>query len=985
MKPSDASEQTIFDAARQISDPQARAAYLDAACDGSRDLRKRIEALLVAGARADKFLEGDPLELAQHGREASGALPPSEGPGTVIDKYKLLEKLGEGGFGVVYMAEQTQPVKRRVALKIIKIGMDTREVVGRFEAERQALALMDHPNIAKVLDAGATETGRPFFVMELVRGTKLTDYCDDNNLPTQERLGLFVQVCQAVQHAHQKGIIHRDLKPSNILVTVNDGVAVPKIIDFGIAKATQLELTDKTVFTRFKQFIGTPAYMSPEQADLTSVDIDTRSDIYSLGVLLYELLTGKTPFDSKELLQAGLDAMRRTIQEKDPVRPSTRLSTLSGEELTTTAKRRGLQPPKLINLLRGDLDWIIMKCLEKDRARRYETANGLVKDIERHLHNEPVAAGPPGARYRLGKFVRRNKGAVLAAGAAAAVLVLVAVLSTWEARQQSHLRVEAQKAQANEARERARAETEAAKSKQVAQFLKDMLAGAGPSVGLGRDTTMLKEILDKTAERIGKELTNQPEVALDLRETLAKTYWDLGLYKEMEHIALGSVKLARASFGDESLAVVNALAILGTAQWGLTHFAEAEATEREALRIRRKLGGKDDPELAEVLNSLGLVLEGQQKLGEAETFYREALSLLRKLRGNDHQDVATALYNLANVLDAEGKLDEAIATQRESLAMRRKLLGNDHPDVVLSLNSLAGDLEKQGSLEEAEAMERDVLNIERKLFGQDHRFVALALCNLAATLRDEGKLAQAEPLLREALAMVRKVLGEEHDDVPSTMYQLAELLGNEGKLVEAEALAREALARKRKLLGSEHWDVSRTLGILLTILRREGKLAEAETLCQEQLAAVRSRPQANDRQLVEALWQLASTLLLEAKFAEAEPAARECLSVHEQKLPESWHTASTKTLLGASLLGQQKSAEAEPLLLAAYENLSQPRVKARLDSRLALQQVLQALAQLYLTNGAHDQAAQWKQRLAEFDAAQTAKSDAAATGGKPPP
>ncbi len=346
-----------------------------------------------------------------------------EAPGTLIGRYRLLEKVGEGGFGAVYIAEQKEPVKRRVALKIIKLGMDTKQVVARFEAERQALAMMDHPHIAKVLDAGATDTGRPFFVMELVRGIPITQYCDENHLDTKARLQLFTQVCQAIQHAHQKGIIHRDIKPSNILVSVNDGLPVPKVIDFGIAKATQGDLTDKTIYTQLQQFIGTPAYMSPEQAEMSSLDIDTRSDIYSLGVLLYELLVGKTPFDSKELLESGLDQMRQTIREKEPVRPSTRLGNMAEADRTTMAKRRSAEAPRLIHLLRGDLDWIAIKCLEKDRTRRYETANGLAMDITRHLNDEPVVARPQSNFYRVGKLVRRNKLPV-----AAAALVALALL-----------------------------------------------------------------------------------------------------------------------------------------------------------------------------------------------------------------------------------------------------------------------------------------------------------------------------------------------------------------------------------------------------------------------------------------------------------------------------------------------------------------------------------------------------------------------------
>jgi serine/threonine protein kinase/WD40 repeat protein len=474
-----------------------RSTFLDGACTGDAALRGRIEALLARG-QAVASPAADP-ETERENSKVSLSGGSDEAVGQTLGRYKLLEKIGEGGFGTVYVAEQKEPVKRRVALKIIKLGMDTRQVVARFEAERQALALMDHPNIARVLDAGATESGRPFFVMELVRGVKLTEYCDQNKLSTRQRLELFIPICQAIQHAHQKGIIHRDIKPSNILVTLHDGVPVPKVIDFGIAKATQQDLTDKTVYTQLQQFIGTPAYMSPEQAEMSGLDVDTRSDIYSLGVLLYELLTGGTPFDAKELMAQGIDAMRKTIREKEPPRPSTRVATLQGEELTTTAARHAIEAPRLISLLRGDLDWIVMKCLEKDRTRRYETANGVAMDIKRHLNNETVTARPPSKLYEFQKTFRRHKVGFIATGSVIAALVVGVALSTWQAarairakRDEAVQRQKAVEATASEARLREQAQAQELAARQRA-YASDMNVAVQALAGsnLGRTLELL--------------------------------------------------------------------------------------------------------------------------------------------------------------------------------------------------------------------------------------------------------------------------------------------------------------------------------------------------------------------------------------------------------------------------------------------------------------------------------------------------------------
>jgi serine/threonine protein kinase len=456
-------DEVVFEAALKLPTGE-RAAYLQSECGEDETLRARVATLLQAHEDAGEFLK-EPA--AGRSKTIVLSLPLDEKPGDRIGRYKLLQQIGEGGCGVVYMAEQEEPVRRRVALKVIKLGMDTKSVIARFEAERQALAMMDHPNIAKVLDAGATDNGRPFFVMELVRGIKITEYCDQNKLSTPERLGLFIQVCNAIQHAHQKGIIHRDIKPSNILVTLHDGVPVPKVIDFGIAKATQGRLTDQTLFTAFEQFIGTPAYMSPEQAEMSGLDIDTRSDIYALGVLLYELLTGMTPFDAKELLQSGLDELRRTIREKEPARPSTRLSTMLAADLTAVAQRRHAEAPKLIHLLRGDLDWIVMKSLEKDRTRRYETANGLATDVQRYLSNEPVVARPPSTVYRFQKLVRRNKAIFATTGVGMTALIIGLILSLYLFVQEKAALKRAVAAEQNEKQLRQQAERDVEASHQI--------------------------------------------------------------------------------------------------------------------------------------------------------------------------------------------------------------------------------------------------------------------------------------------------------------------------------------------------------------------------------------------------------------------------------------------------------------------------------------------------------------------------------------
>ena len=805
-----------------------RAAFIAAACGADAALRQRVEVLLAAHSDPKSFLNRPAAEvlltsghMPKHNANGGEPAPtshqvPDAMPGTTVaGRYRLLEAIGEGGMGTVWMAEQRVPVKRLVALKLIKLGMASKTVLARFEAERQALALMDHPNIAKVLDGGTTEDGRPYFVMELVRGIPLTQYCDERRLSISERLDLFVQICQAVQHAHQKGVIHRDIKPTNILVTEHDGRPVPKVIDFGLAKALQgaHALTEQTLYTAFGAMVGTPLYMAPEQVGINALDVDTRSDVYALGVILYELLTGSTPLEKQHFKEAAWDEICRLIREEEPPRPSVRLS--SSDAALSIAAFRHTEPEKLGRQLRGDLDWIVLKSLEKDRNRRYETANGLAMDIQRYLASEPIMARPPTSLYRFQKLVRRNKLAFAASGAVLAALVVGLGLSTWlfiqerDAREravaaeaaQIRMREQAETARANEATLRQQAEadekkaqTEAVKSAQVAAFMKNMLQGVGPRVALGRDTKLLHEILDQTAKRLD-DLREQPAVEADLRSTLGTVYYDLGEY------------------------------------------TSAETMHRQALEVRETLLGNAHPNVAKSLTDLGNVLERQDKLAEAEMMLHKALAMRKKLLGDEHPDVATSLSGLAWVLNRQDKLAEAEAMQRETLAMRKKLLGDEHPSVATSLNDLAWVLNRQGKLAEAEAMDREALAMRKKLLGDEHPDVARSLDYLAWVLEGQDKLAEAEAMHREALAMHKKLLGDEHPDVATSLSGLARALNRQNKLAEAEAMHREALAMRKKLLGAEHLSVAASLNDLAVVLRREGKQAEAEQLINEMLTS----------------------------------------------------------------------------------------------------------------------------------------------------
>ena len=676
---------TIFSEAIEKETPEERTAYLDQVCGNNTDLRSKVEALIKAHNEAGNFLEFPVLDPSV----TLGDGPLTEGPSTIIGRYKLLEKIGEGGMASVYMAEQKQPIRRRVALKIIKLGMDTKQVIARFEAERQALAMMDHPNIAHVFDAGTTESGRPYFVMELVRGVSITEFCDKTDLSTRERLNLFISVCQAVQHAHQKGIIHRDIKPSNIMVTLHDGEPVPKVIDFGIAKAVNQQLTEKTVFTRYAQMIGTPAYMSPEQAEMSGLDVDIRTDVFSLGVLLYELLTGTTPFDPEYLLSQGYGEMQRIIREEEPTRPSTKISTL-GDALIDIAKHRRTSPELLPKLIRPDLDWIVMKTLEKDRNRRYDSISEFMADIKRHLNHEPVLAGPPSTLYRVRKFVRRRRALVAAASTVAAVVVVGFVVSTV-------MYLRAEQAWKHEAVARTRAEQAESTADEQRQLAEERRAEA--------------ETARDEAQQYSETLkTIMPFFEWD--EFVLHADW-AGLAR---NVPVGVVLTAAAEDfekGFKGPALLRAKAY-GFFRWTLPP-GKAEPYGEKAIEIRLDQLGENDPLTLATMNNMGSVYIRSGQLDKAEPHIIKALDIGRRALGESHLvtlDSTECLARLVKELELRGMdeynngyYDKAVLTLSRTDRLRRSWLNKPSRAVAIGYHAMA--LHELGQAHEARvALER---------------------------------------------------------------------------------------------------------------------------------------------------------------------------------------------------------------------------------------------------------------------------------------
>jgi len=864
------SEQSLFLAAVEKPPGAERAAYLDAASMGQPELRTQVEALLAAHERlpAGGATTQDNLAL-----DASLMFIAS---GTVIGRYKILEPIGEGGFGTVFMAEQIRPVQRRVALKIIKPGMDTKQVIARFEAEQQALALMDHPNIAKVFDAGVTDGGRAYFVMELVKGLPITAYCDEHRIPPRQRLELFIQVCEAVQHAHQKAIIHRDLKPRNVLIALYDGKPVPKVIDFGVAKAIGQRLTEATMFTGFGDVVGTPQYMSPEQAELNQIDVDTRSDIYSLGVLLYELLTGTTPLEARRLKESALLEVLRVIREEEPPRPSTRLTITAAAELPGIAARRGLEPKALSGIVKGDLDWIVMKALEKDRRRRYETATALAADIERHFTGEPVVAAPPGRLYSVRKYIWRHRAAVLTGTALAGLLVAGMIGTTWGMFQ-------AWQATARETAQRKTAELRAEQLQRVSRFQASQLAHIQPAhMGTGIRERILSRfqrelvrhglsesaideslgeldgalsrvnftnvametleeyVFERALRTIDQDFADQPLLQAQLLQTTADTMHTLGLLARATGPQLKALEIRRNELGNDDPATLESMRMLGDLLRANGRYRDALETMREVVAVGKRTLGSHHPDTLRSLKKLAYILVHADDHDEAVRVVQDALEGCRRVFGDKDPETSEAYAIKGMMLRCgAGRYQEGAGCLRTAFEGLRDSLGDEHPATLQTQLNLGWAVLWLGEVKEAEALNQEAYATSLRALGDDHPNTLFGLDNMGLVRVAQGRLDEAVEYHRRALEGRRRVLGEQHTETLRSMWHLGRALWKARGAAEAEPLFREALDGPKDVFPWGKWLRPYVLIELADILEETGRLEESERLKAEAAALVR--------------------------------------------------------------------------------------------------------------------------------------------------
>jgi choice-of-anchor C domain-containing protein len=1012
----------LFLAAAEIAAAE-RSAYLDEACGSNADLRAAVERLLAA--HADPATIFKPMigsaGLVTHAEpESTSAYTAQPDIGTVLaGRYTLLEEIGEGGMGTVWMARQTEPVKRMVAVKLIKPGMDSKVVLARFEAERQALALMDHPNIARVLDAGMASNGRPFFVMDLVKGVPITQFCDARKLTLRERLELFVPVCHAIQHAHQKGIIHRDIKPNNVLVALYDDRAVPKVIDFGVAKATGQSLTEQTLHTGFGTVVGTPQYMSPEQATFNNMDVDTRSDLYSLGVLLYELLAGSPPFNKRDLEQAGMLEMLRVVREEEPPRPSTRLST--ADALPSIAANRGTEPKKLTGILRNELDWIVMKALEKDRTRRYETANGFASDVLRYLSGEQVLAVPPSTSYRLRKFVLKNQGPVMATAAILLLIVVGVAANTWQTVRAIRAESKAQEA-ADLALERESGERKAKQDAQTAQnqALKRLsqiekthaiLASIFADLNvykLKRGTEPLEAVLAERLLKAAKELEGEaigdPLVVAALQENLGESLMSLGYPREAIPLLIKSRDTRASQLGAEANETLLSMSNLALCYREDGKFDQALPLFQSILRIRKAKNDPESPETLESMRLLGWCYWYMRKYEEALPLFESVYNIRLRENGPDEFSTIDGMHSVALCHLEMGKNEQAMPLLKEVLKVRKGKLGADHPDTLSTLNDLAMCYQKAEKFDQALALFQETLSLRQDRLGETHPHTLAIMDNLADCYRAMGNDEQYGVLLERTLKLRKIRPGEKHPATLANMHELGCWHRHSGKMDQAIPLFEETVRLRKEVCGAESLETIMSMTELAVCYKTIERLDLALPLLQQAAAGVEKlnfKPHYSNWAIYEliacgeqlrnfeqsALWKrklspvvkeqsgadsleyanllatLGFDLLQLKKWAEADDVLSKSLSIKEKKEPEAWTTFNAMSMRGEALLALGKKTEAAPLILNGYEGIKERKGAIPTPEKDRYFLAIERMVALYEATGEKETAEKWRKEV----------------------